>query len=238
MEGIGDLSLRLTSGLALFFQFHVRQKQRFVPIWWKRRDQQPAPDADHDFSDLHLKPAPLRITRKSQSGTEQSSHDTIEIPQLDGVPRDLLRGNQGMVFLELSPPRRSLHPGLETIISKFENLDRIPNAETKKIHETYPDSPGCQRTELIIPKIEPKPKPVFAEGSPFRKVPRIRMPRSEYGSSSTDRSSQISPLSRSPSLAFENRRKTSKAKLASPLRTHQNTDEDGGDSETQGSRRD
>ncbi|KAK3332630.1 hypothetical protein B0T19DRAFT_108121 [Cercophora scortea] len=201
-----------------------------------RRDQQPGPDVDGDFSDVHLKPAPLRITRKSQSRTGQGSHDAIEIPQLDGAPRDLLRGNQGTVILEHSPPRRSLHPGLATIVSKFEKIDGIPNPEIKRIHEIYPDSPGCRRTELIITKTEPKPKPVFADGSPFRKAPRIRVPRSEYGSSSTDRSIQISPLSRSPSPAFKARRKAGKANLASPLRTNQNTDEDGG--EAQGSRRD
>jgi hypothetical protein len=85
---------------------------------------QPQDEGHRDFSYVHLKPAPLRLSQKSQSSSDvtASPNPISEIPQnASPMPRGAI---------EMAPPARSSRSVLASLISKFETLDAISNVES------------------------------------------------------------------------------------------------------------
>ncbi|KAL2261999.1 hypothetical protein VTK26DRAFT_2768 [Humicola hyalothermophila] len=87
-----------------------------------RKLTKPSPMAHRDFSDSHLKPAPLCLRRKTQSGSGPSKDN---VP--DGHP--LIQEERHKVVRDLSLLVRTTSPRLASLVSKFEMLDAITNLE-------------------------------------------------------------------------------------------------------------
>ncbi|KAK0744628.1 hypothetical protein B0T21DRAFT_407712 [Apiosordaria backusii] len=147
-----------------------------------------------DFSDSKLKPEPLRLPRKSHGDSNTSaqvsfnspakSFHSHETPTLTSRRPSMHRGREAQTFLELTPPTRTTAPGLASLVSKFEILDAVSNVNAQDTrHGVSPSKPApasvssVQKQNRARPRTEPRP--IFAEGSPFTKAPRIALPVSD-----------------------------------------------------------
>ncbi|KAK3381828.1 hypothetical protein B0H63DRAFT_524509 [Podospora didyma] len=229
----------------------------------------PKKSPDRDFSHSQLKPAPLRLMRKRQSGAdggnEHSTEHSRHPPPKDGSsleahittprsspartpfhrvePNDAHRGG-GNRFLELSAAPRPPAPALAGLVSKYDMLDAMSNIDTRDFGISTPRKRPTKPTPKTSPELTPaakqqtpkhtgyhagqpkvNPRTLFAEGSPFKKLPRIAITTSEGGSSSTDRSSQISPTNLKSPSAFAARNMVGSSKTVdSPLKQHREVD--------------
>jgi len=209
----------------------------------------PNPEHDRDFSDLQLKPAPLRLSRKSQSSTENSHADdqalvtsssprqkdqTAHTPRKPQDLREPLRINH-LPILELTPPApRQPAPALATIVSKYEVLDAISHIDTRAFSgpaspRRHPRTP----TSAGLSPLSPQQQSIFREGSPFRKLPRLAVPSSERSSLSHDQHEDISPTTITSAAGLKDRLRSVAAKERSPLKQQKesNTNEKPGDRE-------
>ncbi|KAK4186771.1 hypothetical protein QBC35DRAFT_475095 [Podospora australis] len=104
-----------------------------------------------EFLDTKLQPAPLRLGRKSQTdmgNAQQQSPTRSPAKNADTLGRHA--PTTFMTFLELTPPVRTTAPGLAGLL----------------------DNPSKARTQDRS-RLRTEPRPVFAEGSPFGKPPRV-----------------------------------------------------------------
>lgn len=91
-----------------------------------------------DFSDSHLKPAPLRLKRKSQSRSDSNDYEydapgpesTPWASQTSEEPVTAHRENQ-TALRQPTPPLRTTSPALSALVSKFEMLGAFSNAKSK-----------------------------------------------------------------------------------------------------------
>jgi hypothetical protein len=186
-------------------------------------------EGDRDFSQSPLKPAPLRLTRKSQSSTDQIFQDAHEtsLPRTTTAtppaahPMDSFRGDQGLAFLELSPPlklplpspSKALAPGqagLAALVSKFETLEAA--SSPPPIARRKSGASSVVKAELF----SYEPKPTFPAHTPYPDRTKLAARRSDTGSASTMASSQISPTQRLSPLAHKHKHPSGKDKTGSP----------------------
>lgn len=179
-------------------------------------DKSPPDSTARDFSNVKLKPAPLRLTRKSFTGSDKSHHSPSgspskhaqghETPTLGsrrhGSPRP--QGPQGFHFLELTPQvSRAPAPGLAGLVSKFEILDAVNSVDAKDLE--HPLSPVKPTSPTKLPKpsrARPRtdPRLLFTEGSPFGRSSRADLPNSDTRDLSDDE--LLSPRTPTPRLPF------------------------------------
>lgn len=154
----------------------------------------PTRSTKRDYSDSKLKPEPLRLPRKSYGDSSISTQSSFtspakivhahETPTLATRRPNVHRGMEGMAFLELTPPTRSTAPGLASLVSKFEIADAVSKVNAQETrHGPSPLKPAAatalntQKQNRARPRTEPRP--IFTEGSPFTKPPRIAISFSE-----------------------------------------------------------
>ncbi|KAK0665438.1 hypothetical protein QBC41DRAFT_379729 [Cercophora samala] len=147
-----------------------------------------------DYSDSKLKPEPLRLPRKSYGDSNISAQSSFtspaksfhgpETPTLASRRPSMHRGRETQTFLELTPPTRTTAPGLASLVSKFEILDAVSNVNAQETrHGASPLKPAAsttlnvQKQNRARPRTEPRP--IFTEGSPFTKTPRIAITSTE-----------------------------------------------------------
>ncbi|KAK3998055.1 hypothetical protein QBC44DRAFT_386272 [Cladorrhinum sp. PSN332] len=166
-------------------------------------------DGNRDFSNVKLKPAPLRLTRKSFTGSDSSQQSPSKSPlkhahghetptlgsRRQGTPRPL-----GFSFLELTPqPSRAPAPGLAGLVSKFEILDAVNSVEAKDLQHPLspvkPTSPSKPpKPKVSRPRTDPRL--LFTEGSPFGKPSRAGPSHLEAGGGPDDE--LLSPTTPTP----------------------------------------
>ncbi|KAK4194485.1 hypothetical protein QBC40DRAFT_33160 [Triangularia verruculosa] len=148
-----------------------------------------------DYSDSKLKPEPLRLPRKSHGDSNISAQSSFtspaksfhgrQTPVLTSRRTSMHRGREAQTFLELTPPTRTTAPGLASLVSKFEILDAVSNVNAQDArHGASPSklapaaAPNDHKQNRARPRTDPRP--IFAEGSPFSKAPRITIPYSDH----------------------------------------------------------
>ncbi|KAK0616449.1 hypothetical protein B0T14DRAFT_523156 [Immersiella caudata] len=208
----------------------------------------PEPELDRTFSNSQLKPAPLRLARKSQSSTEDASYPEDPVPNTDDAPQPEVLTTDGPVtpparhahthfrtnqlpILELTPPpARQPAPSLVPIVSKYEVLEAISHID----HRAF-SSPSSPRRHPRTPSqarpspLSSQPQSIFREGSPFRKLPRLAVPASDRKSAHSERFTQVSPTTLTSPAALKGRLRSVAQKGKSPLPQRNDTKfEDGG----------
>ena len=164
----------------------------------------PKPDTEHDFSLSQLRPAPLRLSRKSQSDT--GSHDSQTENLINSAYiRDAIKKNvqavQNHQKTNCSPQKlpiscRRPAPSLASIVSKYKVLDAISQVDARTF--AHPSSParhyGAQTPVRLM--LTPPQRSSLAEESPFRKFPRLMIPlppRTDCRSSCSEQSISMTP---------------------------------------------
>ncbi|KAK0644094.1 hypothetical protein B0T16DRAFT_460178 [Cercophora newfieldiana] len=200
----------------------------------------PKPHQDRDFSDSQLKPAPLRLSRKSQSSNEDVFNSAALPPSIEdasqrgisttdgpGTPPTLLtptRINQ-LPILELTPPpARQPAPSLAPIVSRYEVLEAISHIDSRAL--SGPSSPRRHPrtpTQARPSPLSSKPQSLFREESPFRKLPRLAVPTSDRKSAGSDYYTQVSPTTITSPASLKGRLRSVAQKGKSPAERRKDT---------------
>lgn len=144
----------------------------------------PKPDTEHDFFLSQLRPAPLRLSRKSQSDT--GSHDSQTENSINSAyTRDSNKNNDQETPNQQKPncsPKKSPTqcrrpaPSLASIVSRYEVLDAISQVDVRTF--AHPLSParhhGAQTPVRMV--LTPPQRDSLSEESPFRQFPRLMIP--------------------------------------------------------------
>ncbi|KAK4168408.1 hypothetical protein QBC43DRAFT_297031 [Cladorrhinum sp. PSN259] len=189
-------------------------------------------DGTRDFSNIKLKPAPLRLTHKSFRGSDSSHQSPSKSPlkHADGDKTPTLGSRPqgpprvaGFSFLELTPqPSRAPAPALAGLVSKFEILDAVNSVDVKDLEK--PVSPSKPTSPSKIPKPRgprplPDPRLLFAEGSPFAKPSRAGLLNSDAGLKKDDRRGW-DPKSVSERRKIFEEQQIANERFAAPIVTH------------------
>lgn len=201
---------------------------------------------DDDFSDAQMKPAPLRLTRKSPASIPRAAQDSPTIIQQDGPPpavdmafetptpaarsRDPHGKSHGSGLLDLSPPSRPAAPNLPSIVSNYEIIDAMSGVDPReiryspgpsKLDEPFTPTPSRRQTVLQNPGASQQ---LFSQGSPFADNMARQMRRSNLSSNEAQKPVPISPATRSSPSAYKPHPPLAFMKIDSPLRGHMETE--------------
>lgn len=160
------------------------------------------PDTEHDFFLSQLRPAPLRLSRKSQSDTGSNDSQT-ENSINSAYIREAIKNNDQETPNQRKPncsPQKSPTqcrrpaPSLASIVSKYEVLDAISQVDVRTFaHPLSPARHHGAQTPVRMVLTSPQ-RDSLCEESPFRKFPRLMIPlppRTDCKSSSE----QATPMS-------------------------------------------
>lgn len=221
----------------------------FTPLSRSPKDRQGHDlDDDTDFSDSQMKPAPLRLTRKSPPSINRAAQDSPSVVQQDGPApaidsvyetptpaarsRDPLGRSHGMALLELSPPARPAAPDLNSLVSKYEIIDAMGSVDPKDIHRSpgpsrldEPFTPTSSRRQTMQQSPGPSQQ-LFSQGSPFAQHTARQMRHSNMSSIQAEKSRPVSPATRASPSASKMRNPLPFMKRDSPLRGHVETELD------------
>lgn len=199
----------------------------------------PALNAEQEFPDAQLKPAPLRLTRESHSDIHKASTAETKparppVPSLlpypeTRHPRNPVGGDLPAGILELTPPpSQKPAPRLVNIVTQYETLDTISHVDARELCGPFsprrhprPPTPSRQAQGL------PNQTIMFTEESPFCRPKQLTLTVPERRSSSTDQSDEVSPTTLTSPAHLRARLRPPTARWeGSPLKRHADTNTD------------
>ena len=155
--------------------------------------------AGSDFSDDRMKPAPLRLVRKNTPSAEKpkSPDGQATVPGGSPRPENAVTVSASPANVE-SPPAatRQPEPSLFPVTLKHDVLEQIRQFDLRSL--SHPSSPGRGPATPSPPSplsLIPRHEPLFADGSPVRRLPRITVPRPDRNESPSHDSNQVLPTS-------------------------------------------
>lgn len=165
----------------------------------------PKSDTEHDFFLSQLRPAPLRLSRKSQSDTgsnDSQAENSINSANIRDASKNNDQEKPNQRKPNCSPQKsptqcRRPAPSLASIVSKYEVLDAISQVDVRAFaHPLLSPARhhGAQTPVRVV--LTPPQRNLLAEESPFRKFPRLIIPlppRTDCKSSSEQSTTSMSP---------------------------------------------
>ena len=161
-------------------------------------------EAGRDFSDDRMKPAPLRLVRKNTPSAEKPKSPDGRATVPGGRPESAVAVSTSPANVE-SPPAaiRQPEPSLFPMTLKHDVLEKIRQFDLRSL--SHPSSPGRGPATPSPPSplsLIPRHEPLFTDGSPVRRLPRITIPRPDRNESPSHDSSRIlsTSITLSPAL--------------------------------------
>ena len=195
----------------------------------------PALEARGKFSDVQLKPAPLRLTRKCRSDTQNCYTADVEPtrpPSPSPLPHPEIRHPKNPTEGELpaetpepaSSPSRKPAPKLVDIVTQYEILDTLSHVGTGEFSQPWssrrhprPFTPSHQTQN------SPHETVSFTQGSPFRN-PKLLTPKKR--SSNTSPSDEDSPTAPTSPAHLRACLRPISRRESSPLKRYADTNTD------------